>query len=105
MCIVNAFQLWSRGMGRRDHLDFRIRLMYELFEQLPPEAHPRAGGSLHPDAHALARDHSSELVPEERDCKQCSHQPRTRHRTNYICSACRVHLCLGECFRAYHTRV
>jgi hypothetical protein len=105
MCIVNAFQLWSRGMGRRDQLDFRIRLMHELFEQLPPEAHPRVGGSLHPDAHALAKDHSSELVAEERDCKQCSHRPDDRHQTNYVCSGCGVHLCLGECFRAYHTRV
>lgn len=105
MCIVNAFQLWSMGDRRRDQLDFRIRLMFELLKQLPPEAHPRAGGSLQPDARALAKDHSSELVEEERDCKQCSQRADARRRTNYICSACRVHLCLGQCFRAYHTCV
>jgi len=105
MCIVNAFQLWSRAMPGRNQLDFRIRLMHELLEQLPPEAHPRAGGSLHPDAHALAKDHYSLLVREDKDCKQCSSRTEHRRRTNYVCSACNVHLCLGECFHAYHTRV
>jgi len=102
VCILNAFQLWSIGQDRPGQLDFRIHLMHQLLEQLPAEHKPRKHGGHPPPPHAAAAIHSSELSAEERDCKQCSHQPKNRKQTNYVCSACNAHLCLGECFRAYH---
>jgi len=105
MCILNAFKLWSMGQHRPSQLDFREQLMHELLEQLPPEDKPRKQGGQPPPSHAAATIHSSELAAEERDCKQCSHRPGNRKQTNYICGACHVHLCLGQCFRAYHAGV
>jgi hypothetical protein len=105
MCILNALKLWSMGQGRVSQLDFREQLMLELTKQLPANQMPREGGCIYPSATALAKDHSSVLTAEERECKHCSHRPAFRKQTNYICCACNVHLCLGECFQAYHTRV
>lgn len=100
-CILNAYTLWSTVQHSSKHLDFRIQLMHQLAELLPADQRPRAGGAAYPAATALAKDHYSIITSEERDC----HQPLNRRRTNYICSACNVHLCLGDCFRIYHTSV
>jgi hypothetical protein len=102
MCIVNAFKLWSIGQEHPSQLDFRIQLMHQLLEQLPAASQPRKHGGRLPPPNAPAAVHSSELSVEEKDCKQCSHQPDNRKSTNFVCIACQVHLCLGDCFRAYH---
>ena len=102
MCVINAFKLWSKGQQHPGQLCFREELMHQLFQQLPTEHTPRRHGGRPPPPNAPASIHSSELSSLERDCKQCSHQPRNRKQTNYVCSACDVHLCLGECFRSYH---
>jgi hypothetical protein len=105
MCILNAFRLWSIGQRAPEHLRFRELLMDQLLKQMPMEQMPRREGGVHPAATALAKDHYSVLMNEARDCKHCSHQPDERRRTNYMCSTCNAHLCLGPCFQAYHTRV
>lgn len=105
VCIINAFKLWSIGQRRPKQLDFREQLMHELLKQLPAGQMPRKEGAQHPSANALAKDHYSILSAEERDCKQCSRRPDHRQQTNYVCNACAVHLCLGDCFHMYHTRV
>lgn len=105
VCMINAFKLWSMGQQHPSQLDFREQLMSQLVKQLPANQHPRKHGGHLPHPNALAQMHSSELSSVERDCKQCSHQPETRRQTNYVCSACHFHLCLGECFRAYHACV
>ena len=105
MCIVNAFKLWSIGQHHPSQLQFREELMHQLLKQLPSERRPRTRGGHPPPPNAPASIHSSELSSVDRDCKQCSHQPGNRKRTSYICNACQVHLCLGECFRAYHAGV
>jgi hypothetical protein len=104
MCILNAFKLWSMGQDGRGQLDFREQLMHELFKQLPSEDVPRKHGSgLHP-THALATEHFSEHVEEERDCAVCSQRPVQRKRTHFVCAACQVHLCVGSCFSSYHSQ-
>ena len=105
MCIINAFKLWSMARQHPSQLEFREQLMHELVKHLPVDQHPRKHGGHPPPANALATSHSSELTPEAMDCKHCSHRSEQRKRTNYICNACQVHLCLGECFRAYHANV
>jgi hypothetical protein len=105
MCVINTFKLWSIGQRHVSQLRFREQLMRQLLEQLPLDLKPRQHGGHPPPPNAPASIHSSELVAEDRDCKQCSHQPRYRKQTNYVCSACQVHLCIGECFRSYHASV
>jgi hypothetical protein len=105
MCVINAFKLWSKGQKHPGQLRFREELMHELLQQLPADVRPREHGAHPPPPHAAAAIHSSELAPRERDCKHCSHRPGNRKRTNSICSACQVHLCLGQCFRTYHAGV
>jgi len=102
MCVINAFQLWSKGQQHPGQLRFREELMHELLQQYNSErraAPPRAAS---PPANALAKDHYLERVDERRDCIVCSHQPSGRARTQLICHACKVHLCLGACFAQFH---
>lgn len=101
----SSLQPTSAASQHPGQLRFREELMHQLLEQLPPDVKPRRHGGRPPPPNAPASIHSSELVAEERDCKQCSHRPQKRTRTNYVCSACQVHLCLGECFRAYHASI
>jgi hypothetical protein len=91
-CILNAFQLWSIGQQHASQLRFREELMLELLKQLPTKDVPRKrGAGLHP-AHALACEHFSTRVDEDRDCAVCSRRSVRRVRTNYICKACNTHL-------------
>jgi Transposase IS4 len=102
MCIINAFQLWSKGQQHPGQLRFREELMHQLLEQLPSKDMPRKrGAGLHP-ANALASEHFSTRVDEKRDCTKCSSRPQHRIQTHYVCAACSVHLCLGDCFAQYH---
>jgi len=104
MCVVNAFQLWSKGRTHHGQLRFREELMHELLKQLPSENAPRPhGGGLRP-ARALASEHFTMRVDEKRDCACCSHRPAARVQTHYVCAACHVHLCIGECFAQYHSK-
>lgn len=83
-------------------LRFREELMHELLKQLPAKDMPRKrGADLHP-AHALASEHFSTRVDEERDCTVCSRRSVCRVQTHLICAACQVHLCMGTCFAQYH---
>lgn len=102
MCVINAFKLWSNGQQHPGQLRFREELMLELLKQLPPEHTPRKrGAGLHP-AHALASEHFPKRAGSERDCVECSHQPDRRVQSRFICHACQVHLCIGDCFSHHH---
>jgi len=102
MCIINAFQLWSKGHQHLGQLRFREELMHDLLKQLPSESVPRKrGAGLHP-AHALASEHFPEHAGSERDCVECSRQPDARVQSRFLCHACQVHLCIGSCFSRHH---
>jgi hypothetical protein len=103
MCIINAFKLWSIGQEKVSQLDFREQLMLELLQQLPPEQKPRRANRLPNPADSLARDHFSVRSDVERQCTVCSHKPILRVETRFICAACQVHLCIGDCFAQYHS--
>jgi len=102
MCVVNAFQLWSKGQPHHGQLRFREELMHELLKQLPSEDMPRKRGAAILHAAALVKDHYLERVSQDRDCAHCSRQSQRRVRFSYICPACQVHLCCSECFALYH---
>ncbi len=83
-CILNAFQLWSIGQHRPSQLRFREELMHELLKQLPREqATRKRGASLHP-AHALANEHFSIRVDQERDCSVCSRRSVRRANAHHL---------------------
>jgi len=103
MCVVNAFRLWSVGRRHPGQLRFREELMLGLLDQLLAEQVPRKrGGGLRPER-GLASEHFSTRVDEERDCAVCSRRSVQRVRTHFICPACKVHLCIGDCFAQYHS--
>jgi len=102
MCIINAFQLWSKGQQHRGQLRFREELMHELLQQLPPEQMPNRASRRPNPADSPARDHYPERSELERDCVQCSQQSKQRKRSRIVCAKCGVHLCIGECFSHYH---
>jgi hypothetical protein len=76
--------------------------MLELLKQLPSEQTPRKRGAGRHPAHALASEHFSTRVEKKRDCATCSTRPHHRIQTHYVCAACSVHLCVGDCFAQYH---
>jgi hypothetical protein len=102
MCIINAFKLWSIGQDHPSQLRFREELMHQLLEQLPPDSLPRKHGGRSRAAGESVIDHYPDHSAADRDCVVCSSQVGKRKRSRTICSACGVHLCIGECFRAYH---
>ena len=102
MCVINAFQLWSKGQQHRGQLRFREELMHELLKQLPSEQKPHRASRRPDPADSPAKDHYSVLSELQRDCVVCSAAAATRKRTRYICASCEVHLCIGECFSCYH---
>jgi hypothetical protein len=103
ICILNAYRLWQCDHRDESHLSFRMALMRELMEQMPAErrsqraAQGRVGGA------APAFIHFSQHSADCRDCVVCSKQPDQRTRTQYICAACKVPLCIGDCFSVYHS--
>jgi hypothetical protein len=105
MCVINAFKLWSIGQDRPSQLDFRIQLMHQLMEQLPSDQHPRKHGGAHPPAGSLAKSHYSLHSSKEGHCKVCNDRPANRKQTRFICAACSVHLCVGDCFATYHGKM
>ena len=103
MCILNAFKLWSIDQPPVRQLDFREQLMHELAAQLPVDQKPhRSSGRPNP-ADSLAKDHYSVRSDVERQCAVCNHKPVLRVETRFICAACQVHLCVGDCFAQYHS--
>jgi len=105
MCTLNAFKLWSMPLDKPSQLQFRELLMRELMLQLPAEQKPRQHGAALKPTHALASEHFSIHADTERDCNLCSHRPDNRKLTRFVCAACGVHLCIGDCFSQYHSHL
>ena len=99
MCVINAFQLWSKG---QQHLGQLQELMHELLQQLPSEQMPHRASSRPNPAAALAKDHYSVTVNVPSECVQCSDRSSQRKQTRWTCAECNKHMCAGNCFRLYH---
>ena len=102
---MSGLQPTSAASNHLGQLRFREELMHELLKQLPPEEMPHRASARPNAATALAKDHFPERTAMERRCAQCcgGHQGR-RVESTFICNACGVHLCIGECFAAYHAQ-
>jgi hypothetical protein len=102
MCVINAFQLWSKGQQHRGQLRFREELMHELLQQLPSEQKPHRGSARPNAAAALAKEHYSVTVNVPSECVQCSDRSSQRKQTRWTCAECNKHMCAGNCFHLYH---
>ena len=103
VCILNAFHLWSIDQPPVRHLDFREQLMHELVAQLPADQRPQRTSKRPNPTDSLAKDHYLQHSDAERECAMCSHRRAgQRTETRFICQACGVHLCIGQCFSSYH---
>jgi hypothetical protein len=105
ICILNAFRLWQTQHPDETHLTFRMQLAHELMECLPADRRPLRHPTPTRAAAALATEHYSLRSPEERDCRQCSDRAGQRKQTHFMCARCKVHLCIGDCFAAYHSNL
>lgn len=102
MCIVNAYTLYSMDQQGVTHITFRDNLMHALADlfhsnRMSVQASRGVNTSV-----ALASDHYSIAIEEKRNCVVCSRQSSNRVQTHFICSACRVHVCVGKCFAHHH---
>ena len=105
ICILNAFRLWQTQHPDETHLTFLMQLAHELMECLPADRRPLRHPTPTRAAAALATEHYSLRSPEERDCRQCSDRAGQRKQTHFMCARCKVHLCIGDCFAAYHSNL
>jgi hypothetical protein len=102
ICIINAYSLYCMKTNTKNHLAFRENLMYALVKDY------RTSRSLSQQHYTTANPkmmsvtHYSKLTKLPGDCVQCSLQPQKRKRTSYVCAACKLHMCVGQCFYLYH---
>jgi hypothetical protein len=105
ICLVQSYTLYKITHDDITQLDYRIQLYHELAAMHETEQDVVQTSRARASNVALAADHHSIIVESNNDCKQCSDRPLHRKRTTYFCAACKVHLCLGQCFAQYHRRL
>ena len=112
VAVVNSYILYSHHTNARrklSHKEYRRELVMSLCEdQRADRAHryqPTRGD------HSLERlrgSHYPDTATSHRDCHVCSSRGHRgqRHLTTTICGTCsdQPHLCIGQCFRQYHTK-
>ena len=110
--VVNAYILYTQhtdAAQKLSHKEFRRELVMSLCEEqqsTTPHRQPR-----HRQDQTLERlrgSHYPDTGSARRDCRVCSvwGSGGQRHLTASFCATCsdHPHLCIGECFRNYHTR-
>ena len=110
--VVNAYILYANHTDARrklSHKEFRRELVVQLCEQqqlskIHQQPQPRGDQSVE----RLRGSHYAELASVRRDCRMCSARGSggQRHLTKSFCATCsdHPHLCIGECFKNYHTQ-
>ena len=111
--VVNAYTLYIQNSApaqrKISHKEFRRQLVLEL-------CHDQIASTLHRQPHnhdqtleRLQGRHFPDESDVRRDFRVCSRRGSggTRRLTKVVCSTCSdvPHLCLGVCFRKYHTEV
>jgi hypothetical protein len=90
------------GREKEKQLDFRIQLMDELIKNHLSEHTPAQATRAAEDEIPLASEHYPVITRAYGDCTYCSDRSQQRKRSKYICAKCGKHLCVHECFAAYH---
>lgn len=109
--VVNSYILYTNNTDARrklSHKEFRRELVVHLCEELRSAIsshNPQPPQDL--TVERLRGSHFAEMGSVCRDCRMCSARGGgQRHLTRSFCATCsdHPHLCIGECFRNYHTR-
>ena len=111
--VVNSYILYSSHTDDRrklSHKEFRRELVMSLCEQQRSIRSHRTPWRQHDQSlERLRGSHFPDAGSTRRDCRVCSVRgPDGKRRlTTSFCSTCsdHPHLCIGECFRKYHTHV
>ena len=111
--VVNSYILYSSHTDNRrklSHKEFRRELVMSLCEQQrSTRSHRTPRRQQDQSLERLRGSHFPDAGSTRRDCRVCSVRgPDGKRRlTTSFCSTCNdhPHLCIGECFRKYHTRV
>ena len=111
VAVVNAYILYTQhsdAQRKLTHKEFRRDLVTALCEE------QRSARSCHPPhrrdqtLERLRGSHFPDTAPSRRDCRVCSVRGPggQRHLTSSMCASCsdHPHLCIGDCFRRYHTQ-
>ena len=111
MAILNAYIIFYHNTrSSMDQLQFRLhlaeKLAIPLIESRAQIAVPRTPAN---QLTRLRGKHFPQKQATRGRCRVCgnlktSTGQRKDTKTNYFCPSCKVFLCVGECFRAYHTK-
>lgn len=110
LAIVNSYSMWkikSDTPSKCHQLDFRINLARQLiagFSSRKSRARPTNFRKQNvPDSVRMTNVgvHMPEKHPNSRRCKLCAAK-KVQKRTLFICSCCKVPLCIDKCFAQYH---
>ena len=111
VAVVNAYILYSVNTDHRrkfTHKEFRRELVLALCEEQRLQSHQNPARQVDQSLERLRGSHYPDTAPVRRDCRVCSVRSGDGQRrlTTTICGTCsdHPHLCIGECFRRYHTR-
>ena len=110
--VVNSYIIYTQHTDSRrklTHKEFRRELVEVLCQPLRDISTHRQPARHDHTLECLRGHHFPENGSTRRDCRVCSTRGPggTRHLTTTYCSTCsdHPHLCIGQCFRDYHTRV
>ena len=111
--VVNTYIVYTTHTDARrklSHKDFRRELVLALCEeQRSTMAHHPRRQRRDQTLERLRGSHYPDTGVVRRDCRVCSVRGPggQRHLTSSYCSTCsdHPHLCIGDCFRQYHTQV
>lgn len=116
--ILNTYIIYCSNIGQRKkltHRQFRYQLAAELLQRFGEIVTPRTrSNAIHcdrlnrsldhfPDHSEIGGDRVSKQNKKKRGrCTRCSANKK-RTDTSVFCSQCKVYLCVGQCWREYHT--
>ena len=110
--VVNSYILYSKHTDshrKLTHKEFRRELVLALCQPLRDETTHRQPASRDQTLECLRGHHFPESGSTRRDCRIYSTRGPggSHHLTTTFCGTCsdHPHLCIGECFRVYRTRV
>ena len=110
VAMVNAYITYTQHTNiqrKLTHKEFRRDIILCLSDE---QRQSRSCHISHRQDETLERlrgSHFPEMAPSRRDCRICSRCRQGEcHLTTTMCGTCsdRPHLCIGECFRRYHTQ-
>src|ERR1700722_11249435 len=108
--IANSFILYHNSCNhpRIIELEFVKQLSLALIGTFSKEEkvqpHPQRKRTKYEFPTAYAGNHWPKKAKKKGKCQYCAHPGSYGPRTVYTCEAGKVHLCIDNCFKRYHTR-